>query len=310
MVKCKICKVDLKSIKSLSHHLVMKHQLHLIDYYKDFEKFETPKCASCGKDAKYYKGLKFRTTCGDKICIKINSGKRIQTEESKIRISNALHHKHINGEHPGWSFINNDTNRRSYPEKWFIKNVLEKHSLYSKYTIYEKLSVNKYFLDFAILDLMVDLEIDGQQHFRTENAILHDKIRDDFLIKNGWRVYRIAWMEMKENNTVIEDFLNWLENSKNYRKYNVKELLNEIQLKEMTNKRIYGNRQAYSIVRKEKTKEKYEFFVDFILNSDIDFSKFGWVNKVSKATGVKKVNKWMKRYLNDFYEDKCFKKTS
>lgn len=37
---------------------------------------------------------------------------------------------------------------------------------------------------------MIDLEIDGKQHKYSEN-IIHDKIRDEYLISLGYIVYRI-----------------------------------------------------------------------------------------------------------------------
>lgn len=53
-----------------------------------------------------------------------------------------------------------------------------------------------YFLDFFIEkgNKKIDLEIDGSQHsFRKE----HDKERDEFLIKEGYEVYRIDWNDLK-----------------------------------------------------------------------------------------------------------------
>jgi hypothetical protein len=49
---------------------------------------------------------------------------------------------------------------------------------------------------------------------------------------------------------------------------------------------------------------------NLILNSDIDFSKFGWVEKISKLTGLlsQKVNGFMKKHLFEIYKDKCFKR--
>jgi very-short-patch-repair endonuclease len=49
-----------------------------------------------------------------------------------------------------------------------------------------------YFLDFAIEDKMIDLEIDGKQHKYPERKV-SDVERDNTLTKNGWRVYRIGW---------------------------------------------------------------------------------------------------------------------
>ena len=55
---------------------------------------------------------------------------------------------------------------------------------------------------------------------------------------------------------------------------------------------------------------KYNAAKNDILNSDIDFSKSGWVSKASKIIGItpQAVSKWMKRNMPDFYEEKCFKR--
>lgn len=70
------------------------------------------------------------------------------------------------------------------------------------------MSFGKYFLDFAFLELKLDVEIDGQQHNRTIEAIEHDKIRDEFLKQNGWIVFRIEWMKMKQDITKFLEFIN------------------------------------------------------------------------------------------------------
>jgi len=50
--------------------------------------------------------------------------------------------------------------------------------------------------------------------------------------------------------------------------------------------------------------------VDKVLNSNIDFSKIGWVKEASKVIGItpQKVSGWMRRNMSDFYETKCFKR--
>ena len=224
----------------------------------------------------------------------------------KKHISETLSKAHKEGRHPGWSHINKDVNRRSYPEKWFIKNVIKEYELISKYTIKEKMPYGKYFLDFAFLELKLDVEIDGQQHFRTQKSIEHDKQRDDFLIKNGWKVYRIAWLEIKQNfNKVVEDFLRFLETNQLYRVYNLEELNAYMNRKQPK----YG-KYNYIKMLKEKSYQENLPIVNMIIESNIDFSKYGWVNEVAKLTGLKtqKVNKWMKKHMIDFYNDKCFKR--
>lgn len=50
--------------------------------------------------------------------------------------------------------------------------------------------------------------------------------------------------------------------------------------------------------------------IELILSSNIDFSKFGWVSKVSKILNIspQKVNGWFKRYMSEFYNNNCFKR--
>lgn len=112
------------------------------------------------------------------------------------------------GRHKGWT----SRNILSYPEKFFI-TVLNNNGI--------KFVANKpfvsYFLDFAIEDKMIDLEIDGKQHKYPERA-KSDVERDAVLTTNGWKVYRIEWnsinaeqgkMVMKEK---IDNFLKFYKN--------------------------------------------------------------------------------------------------
>ena len=74
----------------------------------------------------------------------------------------------------------------------------------------------------------------------------------------------------------------------------------------------YGNRVDYRINQKEENFINiHKPRIDKIITSDINFSKFGWVKKVSELIEIpsQKVNEWMKKYMFDFYNDKCFKKT-
>ena len=52
--------------------------------------------------------------------------------------------------------------------------------------------------------------------------------------------------------------------------------------------------------------------IKLITESDIDFSKFGWVNHVAKLINItpQKVSAFMKKYMSDFYKEKCFKRKS
>jgi very-short-patch-repair endonuclease len=50
----------------------------------------------------------------------------------------------------------------------------------------------KWFIDFAIKNKMVALEIDGKQHEQEERK-RKDIEKDAYLTSQGWRVHRIKW---------------------------------------------------------------------------------------------------------------------
>jgi len=309
---CKICGKEYPVLLSLSKHLTKNHKYNggLLQYYIDYENFQIPKCLYCDKKSKHEIGLNFNQTCCSVECLHKSRKSIRHSNESKLKISEKLIKAYKEGRNRGWSFINSDINRRSYPEKWFIKNVLKRYNLYEKHTIKEKLSFGKYFLDFAILDMKIDIEIDGQQHFRTIEAINHDKERDNFLLNNDWKVYRIAWIELKNNSDIIiNDFLIWILKNKLYRKYNVDELIKILDKNRNRNKK-YKNRKDYFLNKKIQYDLKQIPITNKVLESDIDFSKQGWVKKVSKIIGISdnKGGNWMKRNMNDFYNKNCFKR--
>ncbi|GJQ44081.1 MAG: hypothetical protein JETCAE03_35790 [Ignavibacteriaceae bacterium] len=230
---------------------------------------------------------------------------KVQVKYKKL--SNAMKKAHKEGRHPGWAHINLNKERKSYPEK-FIFDVFTNNKIFEKYTVVEKLPVNKYFLDFAIIDLKLDIEIDGEQHYRNEDSIKHDKIRNEFLLTKGWKIYRINWKEFnkkkKENINKLLDYIDNIHNKESFY-YKISDVIIKQQPK-------YGNREKYFNAVKQSNKLKQQKYIKQILNSQIDFSKFGWVKKVAKIINQKpqKVNKWMKRFLPEFYEKKCFKRQS
>lgn len=124
------------------------------------------------------------------------------SEQTKQKISISLKKAHEELRHRGWSFKNLDVNHRSYPEKFFIRMLYE-FDIIDNYLIKEKMPFGKYFFDFAFVNEKIDVEIDGSQHYRTQEAIEHDKVRDLYTIEHGWKVYRIKWIDLMKN-TFIE----------------------------------------------------------------------------------------------------------
>ena len=117
---------------------------------------------------------------------------RKHTKEEKLKISNSR--KKYLSEHPDKvPYLINHSSNMSYPEKYF-KELFEKESIDLQYHY----QLGKYELDFANLQLKIDIEIDGEQHFLDERIARSDADRNDFLLGNGWKVFRIRWADYKK----------------------------------------------------------------------------------------------------------------
>lgn len=284
-------------LKVLSMHFHISHpDLNFTEYANEKQIIEIPKCKICGNDRKRklrgksrgsVLGLGFYSTCGNRDCM---SKSRSPSEEVRKRLSESrkkyLHS--LNGK--ALYFRSKET----FWEKYFRENILEKEKLFEKYKIIQEYRESPYQLDFAIFgnDCKIDLEIDGWQHF-TEANIIYDDLRNKKLESNGWIIYRVSCKDLKRNFEVEkEKFLNFL-NGEKFEKFDQIDYANRKILK-------------YKEIILEKNLEKRKK----ILSSNIDFSKYGWVSKVSNLIGVRhqEIKKWMKKNMSDFYEKNCFKK--
>lgn len=154
---------------------------------------------------------------GERLSVKYKTGELVcqhkdkpLSKKHKENISNGMKRAHAEGRHPGYSFINKDPSRMSYPER-FIKALFENANLFEQYEIEVHKSVGKYFLDFSFSDLKIDFEVDSQYHIKSEEAISHDRERNRFLIDNGWFVYRVFWKDfMKDPEKGLRAFINYL----------------------------------------------------------------------------------------------------
>lgn len=136
---------------------------------------------------------------------------RKHTEETKEKISKARI-KYLE-EHPDQvPYLLNHSSVESYPEKYF-ESILTKTEL--KYERYYQISI--YQLDFAFIEIGVDLEVDGEQHYSNPDVMKSNKKRDIFLKNNDWKVIRIKWGDFKrlkdfEKIEYIKNLLNHINN--------------------------------------------------------------------------------------------------
>lgn len=157
-------------------------------------------------------------------------------------------------------------------------------------------------VDIAFPDIKLAIEINGNQHYNRDGTLTaYYQERHDLIESCGWIVLELHY-SIVYNLEKLEAILD-IKEQPDYTEY-------------FKQKELRKSRKTISMPRGQKvllkTNEKWEPFKQLVIDSDIDFSKFGWVKKVAKLIGIKdqKVNSWMKRYLPDFYEVKCFKRNA
>jgi len=99
----------------------------------------------------------------------------------------------------------------SYPEKLF-QQLIDKNKLVEKYDIVREYSFFPYFIDFAFVNIKLAIEIDGSQHWKKQSKIDRDKRKEELLILNNWKIYRIPEFLIKKEFAKVEhDLLDYLQ---------------------------------------------------------------------------------------------------
>lgn len=221
---------------------------------------------------------------------KIFNKGRFHSEETKKKIS--LSRIKFLEENPDKVpyLLNHYSKGESYAENYFDK-ILSETLKYERYY-----QVNQYQLDFAFVEKMIDLEIDGDQHYLDNRIIESDKRRNKKLNKLGWKILRIKWSDYKklekiQKEEVIKNLIKYLENNS--------DIPPEIPRKE---KKIYLCKCGKEMFRTSKMCVDCKSFKDRkvkdrptkeILNEDVKM--FGYV-KTGKKYGVSDntIRKWLK----------------
>ena len=202
MFECKICDRKLDNVGNLKQHIKKCEKLfvikdELIKLYVD-ESYSVKDLRKKFKvqsdDIKYILGNKVRSLSeANKLAHKKYPENFKHTEESKkIMREKRLVFMKNNPEKTAWRLSN-----VSYPEKLCIEYI-EKNSLDKKYSIVREYSVFPYFIDFAFVNEMVAVEIDGSQHLLPERKE-RDDIKDELLNELGWLVIRVSEKEEFRN---------------------------------------------------------------------------------------------------------------
>jgi len=89
--------------------------------------------------------------------------------------------------------LNHYSKGESFPEKYF-RELLDFHNIPYE----QEKRIGLYSMDFAIEQKMIDLEIDGEQHYTDDKIIQSDVRRDKFMSEMGWKTVRIRWSDYKK----------------------------------------------------------------------------------------------------------------
>lgn len=118
-------------------------------------------------------------------------------ESTREKLKNAQLKLIADGKHKGWSTRLGKAS--SYPERFFMDVLKNNNILYQR-----ELKVDKYFIDFAIENKRIALEIDGSQHLEIERK--ESDIKKDLILKEAnWKVYRIPWNQI--NNDIGKEIM-------------------------------------------------------------------------------------------------------
>lgn len=298
-MKCKICNLDYHSLKSLSYHVRKNHEISLINYYIEYEDLEIPECIICGEKAISRRGIEFQKTCGNEECKKKVKktiwDNKLREAQSKI-ISNSIKKHNWKKTYRG---------RESDPEKKF-KGIINHYDL-NVFQFYKDREFERLFeIDFAIPSLKIGFEINGNQHYDKDgNLKKYYQNRHNIIESKGWKLIEIHYLKCYDEN-YIKNIIKRASNGKpiDYEKPILKG--------EKLSKKPSQNK----IRKKEENKKLKEEWInkriDIIMNSDIDFSNFGWVNELSKLLNIShtSIRKFMVKYMGNFYKKKCFKRVN
>ena len=291
-MKCKICNKKSKNFLSLCRHVKSFHNFSILEYYQKYENFIIPKC-KCGKLCKYKNGLNFYKSCGDDECVFLVRSMSM-SKESRKKASENLKALRKRG-------IGNLTHKKSIPCEKVKKKLMDNNISFVEE--FMPLSDRLFRIDIAFPDKKIGIEINGNQHYNNDGTLKkYYQDRHDLITSEGWELYEYHFSIAYNSN--LDDLINMLKNKHSLSKFDYTFYIKQ--------KKLRRSREDYFKIKNKNRDIEQQKYIPLIMNSNINFSKFGWVGKVAKILGIptQHVNKWMKKYMLEFYENNCFRRNS
>lgn len=155
-------------------------------------------------------------------------------------------------------------------------------------------------LDIAFPDIKVGIEVNGNQHYNNDGSLKdYYQKRHDKLEEAGWTIYEIHY-------TLCYNIKNFDDIRKLdiYNKDYVGKYFSQKELRKQANIEKEKQKQLRQI-EKQKVREELTAQRKFIvLNSNIDYTKFGWVGQLAKKLNMSHTctRRWLLQYMPEFYE--------
>jgi len=243
-------------------------------------------CKECGREHSRKKSKYCSVACAKE-----------QSKKPEIRNKISEARKKYLKENPDKHPWKNETKKISVPCEKLKEYLTSKNINYVDE--WQPLEDRFFSIDVAFPDLKIGIEVNGNQHYNSDGTLkAYYQQRHDLIEASGWKLIELHYSSCF-NDEKLQVVLS-MKTQPDYSEY--------FKLKEEKRKKKQVLPKGQKL--KNKTDVRWQPHKQIVIESGIDFSKFGWVKEVAKILGIKdqKVNIWMKRYLPDFYEQNCFKR--
>lgn len=170
---------------------------------------------------------------------------------------------------------------------------------------YLPLKDRSFSIDIAFPDKMIGIEINGMQHYNSDKTLKkYYQDRKNLIEQSGWIIFDIHYKKVFDKK-FIDFFIKKINED-----YKLSEVDYSFYINNKISKKVHGTMDDYNNFRINNSKDKQKKYIELVSNSNINFEKYGWTKEVAKITGLlnQKVSSWMRKYLPEIYENRCYKK--
>lgn len=173
-----------------------------------------------------------------------------------------------------------------------------------------------YAIDIALPSIKVGIEVNGNQHYdRDGNLKPYYLERKNRIEAAGWKLIELHYTMVFHQHIIdliLRDLGNVNLTQTQLETYRQESLLNK-QSKTLERQRLIDERQRLrQRLKQEAQQDAIDARMQSLLNSDIDTTEFGWVQKTAALWSIspQKVSSWLKKHFPEFYKNNCFKRNT